>query len=57
MPLIIDHNMSAAQYINILKHIEHGNATYRQWAQLTRPMVQALPWNLLKQYPDVLAEA
>ena len=57
MHLFIDSNMSAAQYIAILKSIERSTTTYIQWAQLTKPMVQALPWHLLQQYPEGLAEA
>jgi hypothetical protein len=57
MPLTIDKNMSAAQYISILKSIERGTATYTQWDQLTKPMVQVLPWCLLQDCPKGLAEA
>jgi hypothetical protein len=57
MSLIIDKNMSAAQYIAILKSMERGTATCTQWAQLTKPMVQAFPWRLLQEYPKGLADA
>jgi hypothetical protein len=57
MPLSIDKNLSAAQYIAILKSIERGTVTYTQWAQLTKPMVRTLPWCLLQNYPKGLAKA
>jgi hypothetical protein len=57
MCLIIDKNLSAAQYIAILVSIEGGTATYTQWPQLTKLKIQAFPWCLLQDYPKGLADA
>jgi hypothetical protein len=57
MSLTIPKNKSAPYYVEIIKDIERGCATFEQWDQLSANMVFALPWRLLQQCPDGLAAA
>ncbi|KAG9194752.1 hypothetical protein G6011_04787 [Alternaria panax] len=56
MSLMSFQNLSANNYVSIVKEIEQGCATLEQWAQLSDNMIFALPWRLLQCYPDGLEE-